>query len=463
MCREMKGELISIVMPTYNQKNYLRQAVESVLKQTYTNIELVIVDSSTDLSIWKGIDLSNPHISYYWREKNGIADALNYGMIKAHGKYIARMDSDDVSHLTRIEKQYNFLKDNQEIDIVGAYANIIDKDDRIIGKMYAPIEMEQMKAQLLNGGCFIHPTVFFRRKLIDQGFRYDGDYVSEDYEAWSRLILKYRFSNIPEELLDYRMHGGNLSSNSYLGIGDSDARISRKYLENMFHVNMNNYSSVDTVVHKNVFGSGVSLVDYVVNRAKLLNKVWNNNQEGKYVESGNLLVELSKQWIHVLSYFDLSLIRDDKSVNGLWDGLSDSNSFLADKLKEILCCKKEEVFYVLKKDLQELEEKINIHLKREYSFILYGLGRRGSSFLEYYWNSNVKTRSINWKMLGVSDRDTNKMQRYRERYNTIPIDDVNTSDADIILVTQKDFEGVRKELVEMGVDENKMVSANMFI
>lgn len=171
-------------------------AIKSILTQTLTDFELLIFnDGSTDRSKEIIRQFNDPRIKFFDYEINtGLVTRLNAGIDSATGKYIARMDADDISLPPRFEMQIDFLENNTEIGLFQDH--------------------EEICIKLLRQNSFAHPVVMIRRSvLLDHGIRYEPDYFpSEDYRLWIRLKHVTRFHNIPETLLHYRVHSNQTST-----------------------------------------------------------------------------------------------------------------------------------------------------------------------------------------------------------------------------------------------------------
>lgn len=198
---------VSIIMPVYNGQDHIYEAIESICMQTFSGWELVVVD---DGSYDKTKDIVNlfsskdDRINYYWKKNGGIVDALNFGLDKAKGKYIARMDADDISEADRIHEQLKFLKENKDVVVCGSNIEFIGK--RCGLSIYPETHASCMKMLPIDP-CFAHPAVMINRSLADQELRYKKDYeFVEDYDLWERLSRKGKFHNIQKNLLKYRVH-----------------------------------------------------------------------------------------------------------------------------------------------------------------------------------------------------------------------------------------------------------------
>lgn len=200
-------------MPVYNCGAYLREAIESVLAQTYTDWELLIVnDSSTDdgpeiAASWAVQDarirvLQNIHLK-------GLAGALNTGLAVARGFYIARADADDINVPERLQVQYNYLQMHHSIDIVGSWYETFGQGQKTIIRRH-PTRPVVIAWKFLTNTYFCHPTTLFRRSILTTvpQYPYTG---SEDFGFFSQVVHTHQGANIRRSLLKYRQHGANYS------------------------------------------------------------------------------------------------------------------------------------------------------------------------------------------------------------------------------------------------------------
>ena len=228
--------LVSVIMPVYNGAMYLKEAIESILSQTYHNFEFIIInDGSTDDSEQIILSYDDSRINYIKNPANyTLINTLNIGFSLAKGKFIARMDQDDISHPERLEKQVNFFDSNPEYGLLGTGVNLIKNGGK--EKLLYHTDHTSLKFALAFYCPFIHPSVMLRTTVFDSFiFFYDENYVhGEDYELWTRLAFKTKMANLPEYLLDYRLHASQISSQYNLHQIDLAISIRKKYLSNYF-------------------------------------------------------------------------------------------------------------------------------------------------------------------------------------------------------------------------------------
>lgn len=212
----MNKPIVSAIMPTYNRKEYLREAIESILNQTFKDFELIIVDDgSTDgsLELIKNFQKKDSRIILIQNDNpGGISRATNEGIKKSRGKYIAKMDSDDVSLPNRFKKQVNFLEKHPDIGACGSWVKTIGENEGNTWQL--PTDHDSIKCTMLFCGAIANPTNMIRRSVFfDLGYWYDETcFAAEDYEFWTRIVNKVKLANIPEVLLLYRLHPTNTFS-----------------------------------------------------------------------------------------------------------------------------------------------------------------------------------------------------------------------------------------------------------
>lgn len=197
---------ISVLMSVYNTEKYLKEAIESILTQTYENFEFLIIDDGSTDKSRKIIDsFCDKRIRVLTNPKNmGLVYSLNLGLKTANGEYIFRMDADDVALPDRLAMQMAFMKRNG-LDLCGGWVETISENPQV---WEYPETKEEIKSALLFNSPFAHPAVAFKKKVfIDYNLFYDENYVkAEDYELWSRAVLRCECMNMKRVLLQYRIH-----------------------------------------------------------------------------------------------------------------------------------------------------------------------------------------------------------------------------------------------------------------
>ncbi len=238
---ESKLSLVSFVIPIYNSEKFLSEALDSIINQTYKNIEIIAVyDESDDssLDILESFCDQDERIKIIHGAGQGLANALNLGIDNSKGKLIARMDSDDISHPSRIEKQVNYLNKNN-LDICGSHITLINELGRFIGLKEVPISHNACTLWTSIEIPFIHPTVLIRKSFLEKNdLRYGQSkhQAAEDYDLWTRAHFKGAiFGNIDESLLNFRVLKDSASRNNSPMLKDTK-QISKNFFNNHFEV-----------------------------------------------------------------------------------------------------------------------------------------------------------------------------------------------------------------------------------
>lgn len=207
---------VSVLMTVYNGQDYLADAVGSILGQTFTDFEFVIVDDgSTDdsLRILRDFEKRDPRIRLFERPHGGIVPAANFGLRQCRGEFLARMDSDDVALPHRFEVQVRMLGQHPEVVVLGGAYDLIDAAGRFLRRQWPPADDASLQELSLNGQTPIcQPLAMIRRTAMDQVGEYDRVVeTAEDNDMWLRLGEVGQLMCIPEVLLKYRQHANSVS------------------------------------------------------------------------------------------------------------------------------------------------------------------------------------------------------------------------------------------------------------
>ncbi|MEM0575269.1 glycosyltransferase family 2 protein [Flavobacterium polysaccharolyticum] len=244
---------VTVLMPVYNCELYIKEAIDSILNQTFTDFEFLIIDdASTDKTVSIVKEYNDCRIELIEKPVNtGYTNSLNYGLKVAKGEYIARMDGDDISLPNRFEKQIAFLDANPEVVLCGTAVKVIDSD-RVIRY---PEFNDYIKLEFLSQNCIVHPSVMIRKSILDfYSISYDTNKEpAEDYNLWVKLLNYGNLYNIQEVLLYYRVHSSQVSQKRF---------------------NLQVESSIETQLE---------LLDFIHNGkdeslSSLLNKIFRNNK-----------------------------------------------------------------------------------------------------------------------------------------------------------------------------------------
>ena len=211
----MTNPLISVLLPVYNAQDYLRESIDSILGQTFTDFELIIInDGSTDGSKAIIDSYADPRIMIIDQKNAGLPVSLNRAIAKAKGKYLARQDADDVSLPTRLSEQAAYLESHADCALLGTWAQIIEKDNLTNRTLTHPCENGEIQIKLLFYNCFVHSSVMIRKATLNQCGIYPEDpekFPPEDYDLWLRITQVAQVANLPKMLLQYRELPGSIS------------------------------------------------------------------------------------------------------------------------------------------------------------------------------------------------------------------------------------------------------------
>jgi len=216
-------------MSVYNGERFVRQAIVSVLRQTWSDFEFLIInDGSTDRTREFVASFLDPRIRLVDNPSNvGLTRSLNRGLELARGEFVARQDADDLSHPTRLAEQVAFMRSNPDVALVGTQARVIDERGRVRRRpgWERAVDDAAIRFQLMLDNAFIHSSVLFRRGLVwgrlggyDAGFR-----TGQDFELWSRVAARYPVRNLARSLVDYRTRAGSTAAR----YGEDHLRLSR--------------------------------------------------------------------------------------------------------------------------------------------------------------------------------------------------------------------------------------------
>lgn len=209
----------SVVLPAYNSQRFLREAIESILAQSFADFELIIVDDCSTDGTWALIQEYAARDSRVVPLRNAqnlrLARTLNRGIKAARGKYIVRMDHDDVSMPHRIETQVAFLESHPQVGIVGSSMEIMDEKGASIGLRRYNLTDAEIRRKIFLYCPFCHPATAMRKDVLERSGLYDHEFnPAEDYDLYFRLGMHGEFANLDEPLLRYRVVAGTSMTTS---------------------------------------------------------------------------------------------------------------------------------------------------------------------------------------------------------------------------------------------------------
>jgi glycosyltransferase involved in cell wall biosynthesis len=201
---------VSVVLPVRDGERFVREAVESVLAQTYADLELIVVDDgSRDGTSAVLAGFRDDRLRVLRQEPSGLVAALRRGVAEARAPLVARMDADDVSEPERLERQVELLELRPRVGMVATWTAVIDEAGRELRREVLPPAHEDLVRRLLLRNPFQHGSVVVRRDALDAAGGYLDDYgANEDYDLWRRLARSWELACVPEVLYRYRVHAG---------------------------------------------------------------------------------------------------------------------------------------------------------------------------------------------------------------------------------------------------------------
>ena len=236
-------------MPVYNCEKHLPEAIESILKQEFTDFEFLIIDDgSTDSSVKTIQNFPDPRIRLFINERKGIVSQLNFAIQKSRCDLLARMDADDISLPTRLSIQYNYLLNNPDTDVVGSFYDIIDMNLNFICTKRLPVKHHEIDFMMPILISVCHSSILFRKSILKITGDYNSDYETvEDHKLFLDLIESgRRFYNIPESLLKVRIPHYGYFPDKAVKQNELSYKLGLKYLKNKQSKSINNKQRFET-------------------------------------------------------------------------------------------------------------------------------------------------------------------------------------------------------------------------
>ena len=302
-----KNPLITVLMPTFNSENYIAETLWSIFEQTCSDFEVLIIDEAgSSPETAEVISLfEDDRIRLVRNETRlGLAGSLNEGIRIARGKYIARIDADDLAREDRFELQADFLEKHRDYGLCGSRQHHFGVDNDFIHEV--AVEHEDIKAALIYGCEVCHSTIMIRKDLfLDNNLFYDNTKRAEDYELWTRAVHKFKFHNLKEVLGEYRIGSDNITKNKFNALSAESAEIASNNLSKYLHVEVpkihipfltgweNRFEEVDSDKRRSALKEEESI----------LREMAKNNLEYKEYKDLSLLMAINRRWRWVLGKY----------------------------------------------------------------------------------------------------------------------------------------------------------------
>ncbi|MBL0309835.1 MAG: glycosyltransferase family 2 protein [Bacteroidetes bacterium] len=288
---------ITVLMPVYNAAAFVGEAIESILCQTFTDFEFLIInDGSTDDSEKIIFGYQDSRIRYIKNESNlRLIATLNKGIELARGKYIARMDADDISLLERLQIQFDFMERHPEVVLCGSWYEAVGLKSQLVKYVGGH---QQIMLKMLYQCHLCHPTVVFRKKVVDSfQQKFDRSYLhAEDYEFFTRIGETHQLDNIQQVLLKYRHHVSSVSSSNRQIQFDNSTRI-KKHLFSRLGMRVSNRQL--EVFRKIAEHNYEKSMDFVVESRELLEDMFQGNERSCFFDSIFFKRAMASYWFHV--------------------------------------------------------------------------------------------------------------------------------------------------------------------
>lgn len=287
---------VSVLLAVYNGAQYIQEAIDSILKQTLTQLELIIIDDgSSDDSVAIIQTFKDKRIIFLKNEVNRRKSyTLNRAISIAKGKYLSIMDQDDIAFPQKLERQVSFMEARPEIGICGTqfqtFGQYVDSE---VSKY--PLSHEEIQLLQLYASPFAHPSVLIRRSALEKldNF-YHENIIAEDYHLWSRLLLVTKGANLPEVLLHYRIHPSSITKVFSKTIEQEQKQIRLIYAEKLLG-NKNQQS-----IHR-LFSSSNTIRKQAIKRLKKEQNLFNPSLFNDYLERLNEYLLPRTGWRFLLS------------------------------------------------------------------------------------------------------------------------------------------------------------------
>lgn len=282
------GPLVSVILPTYNRRQLVRESIESVLNQTYRNVELIVVDDGSTDGTDQLVRTISPAIHYLWQTNAGVAAARNHGLTVAQGELIAFQDSDDLWHPGKLALQVALLRRNPNVGMTYTSHRIVDCNGSLVGRRWKQLHSGCVTEALFQSMFIIMPSTLVRRRIIDRVGQFNTSlHTNSDYEFWLRASLSTDFLALEEDLVDERRSPCRLTS------AKGDSAVLQYHMLRDFYHNMGGTSAIRPFI------ASRGLAKSACRAARALKK------EGRITAAQQMLVKSLGHWLTVRAIYDM--------------------------------------------------------------------------------------------------------------------------------------------------------------
>ncbi len=276
--------LLSVLMPVFNSEKFVKKAIESVLSQTFTGFEFLILDDgSTDNSNKIIKSFKDERIKILENKNNkGIIFSRNRLLAEAKGEFLAFLDSDDIALKKRFELQIKYFKENPNVGLLGSSAKIIDEKDKVIAKWKQKQKSENLKIRMLFHNPFVNSSVMFRKSVCENINFQENHLLSEDYLFFYKISKNCEINNLKNYLLKYRVYSSSVSRKNIEEMELFSRKVIEIELTDLFHFFNTEFSKL----HRNIFlGKSINDVSELIFYADYLERLYLLNLENTIFES----------------------------------------------------------------------------------------------------------------------------------------------------------------------------------
>ena len=235
----MEKPIVSIIIPVFNKCDYIKETINSVLNQDFNNFEIVVVDDGSSDDSFEVVNSIKDHrLQIFSQSNSGVERARNFGFSKSLGSFVVFLDADDLMTRNRLSKQLEVFKTDEELVLVGTWANVIDHSGTITDSICPPTSNAAIQIGHLFRNQFVSSSVMVRRNAITDSLVFDetrGTRFAEDFDLWNRVSKKGLVTNIPEKLTSYRRLNASRSQSSDGSLLESARGISAEWLYENTH------------------------------------------------------------------------------------------------------------------------------------------------------------------------------------------------------------------------------------
>jgi hypothetical protein len=231
----LEKPIVAVIIPVFNKREYIKETVNSVLKQDFENFEIIVVDDgSTDDSLEVVESIKDPRLQIFSQSNSGVERARNFGFSQSVGPLVVFLDADDLMNSNRLRKQIDLFNASADLVLAGTWASVIDHSGNIIGSIRPPTSNAALQLAHLFRNQFVSSSVMIKRSAIQNDVVFNetrGKRFAEDYDLWLRVAKNGRVANIPERLTAYRRLNASRSQSSDSSLLESARDISAEWLQ----------------------------------------------------------------------------------------------------------------------------------------------------------------------------------------------------------------------------------------